>query len=106
MTIVSERIKQARKNNKLTQEELAKKVNITKATISNYENGYSSPSNEMLVVLSEVLNVTTDYLLGKESVNHLNSFAKHERRLGNDKLSEKEYKFLTDVLKSYRDLNK
>lgn len=105
MTIVSERIKQARKNNKLTQEELAKKVNITKATISNYENGYSSPSNEMLVDLSDVLNVTTDYLLGRDSVNHFNSPTKQERCLGNDLISEKEYKFLTDVLKSYRESN-
>lgn len=65
-TRATERIKRARKTAKLTQEELAIKVNTTKGTISNYENGHSTPSNQMLVELSEILNVTTDYLLGKD----------------------------------------
>lgn len=68
MKSITERIKRARKAAKLTQEELAMKVNTTKGTISNYENGHSTPSNQMLVELSEVLNVTTDYLLGKDDI--------------------------------------
>lgn len=48
-----------------TQEKLAKLVNSTKGTISNYENGYSTPSNEMLASLADVLNTTTDFLLGR-----------------------------------------
>lgn len=63
--MLSQRLKKARTRSKLTQEELAAKVNTTKGTISNYENGHSSPSNEMLVLLSDALEVTTDYLLGK-----------------------------------------
>lgn len=71
-TLVSERIKQSRKAAKLTQEELGRRVNTTKATISNYENGYSTPSNQMLVELSGVLNVTTDYLLSKDNIEATN----------------------------------
>lgn len=59
------RLKSLRKAKKLSQEELAKRVSTTKGTISNYENGYSSPSNEMLLKLSRELNTTTDYLLGR-----------------------------------------
>lgn len=62
--MLAERLRLKRKERKLTQEELAQKVNTTKATISNYENGYSSPSNDMLVDLAKALNTTTDYLLG------------------------------------------
>lgn len=59
------RLKKARQRKKLTQEELAKKLKTTKGTISNYENGHSSPSNEMLKDLADVLDVSTDYLLGR-----------------------------------------
>ncbi|ANU28414.1 helix-turn-helix domain-containing protein [Planococcus versutus] len=64
--MLTQRLKSARKSLKLTQEGLAKKVNTTKATISNYENGHSTPSNDMLSALADALNVSTDYLLGRE----------------------------------------
>ncbi|EAE7099222.1 helix-turn-helix transcriptional regulator [Listeria welshimeri] len=66
--MISERLKHARKIRKLTQDDLAKLVNTSKATISNYENKYSSPSADMIVLLADALNVTTDYLLGKSDV--------------------------------------
>lgn len=60
-----ERVTLWRKKKKLTQEELAIKVNVTKAAISNYENGHSTPSNETLVALADALGIDTDYLLGR-----------------------------------------
>lgn len=59
-----QRLKIARKQKKLTQEELARLVNTTKGTISNYENGHSKPNDEMLVILANKLDCSTDYLLG------------------------------------------
>lgn len=67
--MLGDRLKKARKSADLTQELLAKKVNTTKGTISNYENGHSTPSNEMLVLLADSLNTTTDYLLGRSDSN-------------------------------------
>lgn len=63
--ILQIRLRSKRKEKKLSQEELAKRVNTTKATISNYENGYSTPPNEMLIKLANELDVTTDWLLGR-----------------------------------------
>lgn len=63
--MLADRLKEARKNKKLTQGELAQKVGATKSTISNYENSYSTPSNRMLWNLSSALDVSTDYLIGK-----------------------------------------
>lgn len=60
-----ERLAQLRKKKNLTQEGLASKVNTTKGTISNYENGHSTPPNESLVAIADVLATTTDYLLGR-----------------------------------------
>ncbi|MEV9639158.1 helix-turn-helix transcriptional regulator [Mammaliicoccus sciuri] len=67
--MLSQRLKSARNRLKLTQEELATKVNTTKSTISNYENGHSTPSNEMLVLLCEALHISTDYLLGRTNTS-------------------------------------
>ncbi|AEB24485.1 MULTISPECIES: helix-turn-helix domain-containing protein [Bacillus amyloliquefaciens group] len=69
--MLSKRLKICRKQKKLTQTELAQKVKTTKGTISNYENGHSTPSNEMLRDLADALDTTTDYLLGRID-NHMN----------------------------------
>lgn len=63
--MIAERLKLARKRQKITQEKLAELANTTKSTISNYENSYSSPSADMILTLAEVLHTTTDYLLGR-----------------------------------------
>ncbi|WP_027416503.1 helix-turn-helix domain-containing protein [Aneurinibacillus terranovensis] len=68
--MLAQRIRQLRKSKKMTQEDLAKRANTTKGTISNYENGHSSPPNEMLVLLAEILGTTTDYLLGRTDNPH------------------------------------
>lgn len=62
---LGDRISKWRKQKKLTQEELAKKANVTKAAVSNYENGHSTPSNDTLVAIADALDVSTDYLLGR-----------------------------------------
>lgn len=77
--VLAERLKIARKRRGLTQEQLAQKVKTTKATISNYENRYSTPSNEMLVDLANALSVTTDYLLGRSNYPELT--AEQERKV-------------------------
>src|SRR5699024_4331927 len=47
---------------KLTQDELAEKLNTSKGTISNYETGYRSPRQDDLFLLAEVLKVSIDDL--------------------------------------------
>ncbi|MES1049085.1 helix-turn-helix transcriptional regulator [Bacillus thuringiensis] len=66
--MIATRLKEARKNKKLTQEELAHKVGTKKSTISNYENEYSAPSNRMLGKLADALGVTSDYLIGRVEI--------------------------------------
>lgn len=65
--MLTERLKQARKQKGFTQDELAKRLGTQKSTISNYETGYSKPSNEMLAALADMLDVSTDFLLGRIS---------------------------------------
>ena len=58
-------LKKIRQEHEMTQEELAKKINTSRSNIANYENDKNMPSIETLNNLSEVLNCSTDYLLGK-----------------------------------------
>ena len=77
------RIKELRKEFGLSQVELATRMEVTKQTISNWENENIQPSIDMLVDLANVFNVTTDYLLGLDDVPRLSieglplSFAAH-----------------------------
>lgn len=59
----SERLKELRKRNGLTQIELAKNLNVATGTIGMWETGKRSPDNETLLKLAEYFDVTVDELL-------------------------------------------
>lgn len=59
----SSRIKQAREQRGITQKMLAIKLGIAQTTVSGWENGAKRPSVDTIVRLSQILGVTTDYLL-------------------------------------------
>ena len=62
-TALGERIRKARKQRHLTQEQLAEECNLSTAHIGHIERGTRALSIESLITISEVLNVSTDYLL-------------------------------------------
>lgn len=59
-------LKELRLKYKMTQKELADKIGVTKSVVSYYELQERSPSPEILIKLSGIFHVTTDYLLGIE----------------------------------------
>ena len=66
-------LKKIRQKHEMTQEELAKKINTSRSNIANYENDKNMPYIETLNNLSEVLNCSTDYLLGKSDIRNTTS---------------------------------
>lgn len=66
MTIFTERLKELRLKKGLTQTELGEKVGVTKQTIINYEKGTTEPSFENLIKLADLLEVSLDWLFGRE----------------------------------------
>ena len=62
---IGSRIKIKRKENRFTQIELAKLVNVSPQVISNWERGYSDLSSSDVARLADALNCSTEYLLGK-----------------------------------------
>ena len=60
------RLKELRKQNGFTQQQLAERVGVTKSVISFYELKERAPSPDVLTKLSYIFHVSTDYLLGIE----------------------------------------
>ncbi len=60
---LGQRIRKARKEKKMTQEQLAEACNLSTAHIGHIERGTRALSIESLITISNILNVSTDYLL-------------------------------------------
>ena len=65
LTIVANRLKEFRKDQKLTQEKLAKILNIGKGTIADYERGRYLIATPFLYGICKKYHISADYLLGK-----------------------------------------
>jgi len=68
-----ERLKELRKNKKLTQDELAKTFYLNKSSISRYENDTQIPENELLQNIADYFNVSLDYLMGRTNIVNTHS---------------------------------
>lgn len=84
---LGKQIKMYRLENKLSQEELADRIYVSRQTISNWENDKSYPDINSLVLLSEVFKVSLDKLIKgdvdvmkdviqKEEVDKMNHYGK------------------------------
>lgn len=65
---LNERMLKLRKNNNLSQEDLASKINVTRQTISNWELGETSPSLEQAKEIAKLYDVSLDYLVGNDNI--------------------------------------
>lgn len=59
----SERVKDYRKNKKISQEQLANMMGITRQSVSKWELGQAYPDTEKLIELSKLIGITVDELL-------------------------------------------
>ena len=76
---IGKNISKIRKENKLTQDDLAEKYCVTRQTISNWENGKSYPDLETLVKISDDFKISLDILL-KEDNKMVKDIAKKQKR--------------------------
>lgn len=75
------RLKKAREESGLTQEELANFLGVSITTISHYELGKRNPLPETLAKLAEKLNVTIEYLIGQpdDDIDIIKIFTEFDR---------------------------
>ena len=71
----SERIKALRKQAKLTQVDVAEKLGISQPAYASWERGAKKPTQENLVKIAQILNVSVDYLVGnlEEKIDELDN---------------------------------
>ena len=60
----AERLKSLRKEQNLTQQKIAEKLNISRGSYAQWETERTQPSSKSLETLANFFNVSTDYLLG------------------------------------------
>src|SRR5690625_20735 len=74
---IGKRIKEYRLSHGMSQEQLANKLNITKQSVSRYENGDRQANQDMLFLLSNIFNVSIDDFFPESN-------AKREENLTNE----------------------
>lgn len=71
--MLSERLKYLRREKKLSQAALAEAIGVGQSSIASYERDERKPSYEVLCLLADYFDVSTDYLLGRTDVPHMYS---------------------------------
>ncbi len=62
----AERLRQERIRNGYNQTYIAKYMNVSQVSVSNWERGLKEPDFQTLIDLARLFNRTTDYMLGVE----------------------------------------
>ena len=100
---IGKRIQGRRKQMGLTQEQLADKMDVSIQMVSNLERGNKSIRIENLIKLSEILNISTDYILtGKETTEDMQVLTEQMASLSQKE--RKMMKLLMDFCLSENDL--
>lgn len=101
MSSFKDRLRTLRKQNLLSQQELADKMGVSKQTISQYERGVREPDFESLEALCDIFNVSSDYILGKVNITMRFLTEGDLELLNRPSLSSDEL----SLLEEYRELN-
>ena len=62
---LSDKLKELRSKYGLSQRQVAERLGVSPSIVSGYETGERTPSTEVLLALSRLYHVSTDYLLGR-----------------------------------------
>ncbi len=75
---LNERLKELRRRDSISQNQLAKKMELTRATVNAWEMGISFPNAQSLIMLAKHFKVSVDYILGLSSNEMLDISALNE----------------------------
>lgn len=75
------RLRKLRANKNITQQSLAERLDVTKSVISAYENSVRYPSYDILIKISGIFGVSTDYLLGCSQNNTIDVSGLNENEI-------------------------
>ena len=75
----AQRLKTLRAEHNMTQKELGRRMNLSRATIGGYETKSRQPSHEKLASMADIFGVSVDYLIDGEETLTPVSLSQHER---------------------------
>lgn len=111
--MLGDRIRSLREKNNLTQEQIAKKIGISRGTYAHYEINKRRPDYETLIKIANLFDVSTDYLLKgeehyKELASEINkrSDTRYAAIDGHDFEDEEKDEILVNALKQIDGLEK
>lgn len=91
---IADKIKYIRTNiAKISQDDFAKTINVTRNTVKNWESGISKPTVNHILHISILWGLSTDYLLIDDAPEALSLFG----------LSDEKYNLLSALIKLYRE---
>lgn len=100
--IFGNRVKELREGKRISMDQLAKDLKVTKSRVNMWENSGTIPRGDVLISLANYFNVSTDYLLGNNSAEAIDPTKKKlnslQRNLG--KLNAEKLQLAEDVLKA------
>lgn len=65
MVTMGKRLKELRESMELTQDEIAKMINISRAGYCHYENDRKEPKIDTLIKLADIYKTSIDYIVGR-----------------------------------------
>lgn len=101
MVDLGKRLKELRKMRKLTQQQVAERIWVSKAMVSAYELSIRTPSYEVLIKLAKLFGVTTDYLLGLDTDD-----GNPHRIIDLSTLSDEEQRIIIDLVENMKKHNR
>ena len=90
-----EKLKALRTKHGYSQKQIADRLNISPSIVSGYETGERTPSTDVLLELSYLLNCSTDYLLGKQQTEP-------SLLINTDGLSDKQIQAICTLIESIK----
>mgnify|MGYP004477281583 CR=1 FL=1 len=71
-----EKLQKLRKDNNLSQEQLAEKIGVSRQAISKWERGEATPDSDNLICLAKIYNISLDELISSKENNNMNEESK------------------------------
>lgn len=90
--MISDRIKELRAINKLSQVKLAQALKVSRSTINAWEMDITMPTIKYVIEMSKLFKVTTDYILEVDNSNCINL----------DGLSQKQIHSILQIIECYK----
>ena len=107
--MIGQRIRDLRKQRKMSQTELANILHVSQQTVTAWETGKAEPSSSAVANLADYFNVTTDYLLGRpeekkdDGIDHtaLEKAIDEARSFDGKPMSDHDREIVRNILKGY-----